>query len=92
MTFQRCVVQKIFSTGIFVDKASGLLIQNNQVTQCDYYASQFRGGGRVQVLRNSFGNTVLVHEGSAPFLHSNTLATVLIDKNDKGNVYMEPKY
>ena len=92
MTVQRNVVQSIFATGLFVDKASGVLVQSNSVAQCGYYSSQFRGAGRVQVIRNTFGNTVLIHEGSAPFLHSNTLATVLIDKNDKGNVYMEPTY
>jgi hypothetical protein len=92
MTVQKSEIKGIFGTGIFIDRASGVSVQGNNVVQCEYYGAQLRGAGRVQVIRNSFANTVLVHEGAAPFLHTNNMAVPLLDKNDKGNVYMEPTY
>lgn len=92
MIVQRCDVRRIFGTGIFIDKAAGALLQGNTVTLCGYYGAQFRGGGRVQALRNTFDDTVIVHEGATPFLHTNALAVPLVDKNDKGCIFMQPTY
>jgi hypothetical protein len=92
MVVQRSDVRNIFGTGVLADKASGFLLQSTKMTLCGYYAAQFRGGGAVQVLRNTFANAVLIHRGAGPFLHSNVMCVPLIDKNDVESLAMQTTY
>jgi hypothetical protein len=81
----------IYNTGCHMEGCAALF-QGNKVRSCAYYALNITGKATPKLLQNEILSKVRIAKGAAPLLHSNTCALPVEDRNDDGNVYMQPTY
>ena len=90
-SISKCDFDLISNSAVQFD-GSHALLQGNQIRRCEYYGILAKNKTSAKIIQNDIQSIVRIDAGSSPLLHSNRCAYPVQDRNESGNVYMQPTY